>query len=472
LKLRFSAFGKWFLKFMLILAGGTVIGFLLLLGAYAIPVEPIANHVKLSVPALDGSWATGEIAYEQLVKGYLSTQLDNSTDANMLLAAAHDSDRPLVQMAVSPATYTLDGRCYPALLQFGQTGSAGLTSNPIARYWHGYLVVLKPLLCLFSYMDLRMLLTAVQWLAVCAVLAGLTMRGLLRSIPALAISLLVITPSVAGFSLQFSTVYLLFLGLCAVLLFRPSILRARGSLSVYFLIAGMLTSYFDYLTYPIATFGMPFVMVLLLTPPLRRRQALALFALCLGAWFAGYFGLWAGKWLLAAALGEDSWFVANLLAKITERSSYEAEGAAISFISVFKAVFAVYAKKAYLALGAVLAALYAALLARALWRRGRMKRVRQAEPAVCELFPAGERLGYLLTAALPLVWYAFTSNHTYDHAFFTSRALVVTAFAGIAFCLRFLQAQTGRGTDAQAASDVSDERPPLSVERSPKRSKR
>ena len=439
---RSSAFWQTLFKLAVLLVGSTVIGFLLLLGVYAIPVERIARNVQLSVPALDDSWATGEIAYEQLVKGYLSTQLDNSTDANMMLAAAHDRDRSIVQMAVNPATYTLDGRCYPALLQFGQSGSAGLTSNPIARYWHGYLVVLKPLLYFFSYMDIRVLLMVAEWLLVCAVLAGFAKRGLYRFIPAFALSLVVIMPSVAGFSLQFSTVYLLMLGLSLTLLYRPAILHKRGGTAIFFMVAGMLTSYFDYLTYPIATFGVPFVIALLLQPTVSLKEALQRFLLALIAWLTGYFGLWAGKWLIAILLGEDSWFLANLLAKITERSAYAAEGATLSLLSVFQSVFGIFAKKAYLTLGICVVIFFGAWLLRIHRRRRHPAMLNSHVTDWRQPFHTGEVIAMVLTALLPLVWYAFTSNHTYDHAFFTSRALVVTAFAGLSLCTRLLEAVT------------------------------
>lgn len=423
------AAGKTLFRLALILVCGIVTGFLLLVAVYALPTAPVAENVRLSVQSLDGSWETGEIAYEQLVKGYVTTQLDNSTDANMLLVAAHESDESPVQQAIDTATYMLGGRCYPALIAYGQTGAETLTSVPIARYWHGYLIFLKPLLSFLSYMDIRMLQMIVQQLLLGAAVVGFCRRGLTRYTPALLLSLLCITPAVTGFSLQFSTVYTLFLVAVLLLLYAPGIARTRFSRAVFFLLVGMATSYFDYLTYPVATFGMPFITLLLLYPAESRKQAALEMAVCLGAWLAGYFGMWAGKWIIAALLGQDGWFVPNLLAKIGQRSSHVAEGVSIGYFALLRALMSVFAKRTYL-LAAVLTALGYGFWA---WRLRRKIRTPERR------FPERKsRVTLALAALLPPVWYAFTANHTYDHLFFTSRALVVTAFAVLALITTLL----------------------------------
>ncbi len=413
------ALGTTLFRLAAILLCGIVAGFLLLVAAYALPVKPIAEHVRLSVPSMDGSWATGEIAYEQLVKGYRTTQLDNSTDAVMLLAAACESDRPLLKRVVDVSTLSYGASGYAALLEYGQNGQANMTVSPSARYWLGFLVFLKPLLLVFSYMDIRMLLIITEQLMLAAVVAGLCRRSLARFVPAFALALVCVTPAIVGFSLQFSTVFLLFMGAMLVLLYAPRVTHTRASAAAYFLVVGMATSYFDYLTYPVATFGMPFVLYLLLTPAASRREMLLGGLACLTAWLAGYFGMWAGKWAVAALLGDDPWFFANLQAKVTERNAYVSDGAALGLRDVFKAVFGVFAKKAYLLLAAAVAAACAVVFVRA--RRG--------GPARPGKRPAGLAETLLLTALLPFAWYVLTANHTYNHAFFTSRALAVTVFA-------------------------------------------
>jgi hypothetical protein len=425
-------------KLAAILLCGIVVGFGLLTAVYALPIEPIAEHVRLSVQSLDGSWATGEIAYEQLVKGYETTQLDNSTDAAMLLEAAYESDLPLTQQVIQTASYGDAGSAYGALLSYGQTGAEGLTAAPAARYWHGFLVYLKPLLYFFSYMDIRVIQMCVQLMLLFAVAAGFYRRRLGRYLPAFALALLAVTPAITGFSLQFSTIYTIFLLAMLVPLFHPRVLDTRFATAAFFLITGMATSYIDYLTYPIAAFGMPFVVCLLVRPAASRKDAARFLLTCLGAWLIGYFGMWAGKWVIAALFGQDEWFVPNLLAKITERSSYEAEGVAISYADVLKRVLSVFAKKAYLLVATAVAAVYAALVVRAALRRAKSTAVRKYSRA------DGRVISLLVTAALPFGWYLLASNHSYNHAFFTSRALAVSVFALAVLGAMLLQRVRGK----------------------------
>ena len=82
-----------------ILLAGIAVGFALLTAVFLLPVDAMEEHVLASIPALSGEWGTGEESYEQVLKGYTSTQLDNSTDAYMLLSAIHRSDKSAVDQA-------------------------------------------------------------------------------------------------------------------------------------------------------------------------------------------------------------------------------------------------------------------------------------------------------------------------------------------------------------------------------------
>ncbi|MFR6406332.1 MAG: hypothetical protein ACLUN6_03765 [Holdemanella sp.] len=115
-------------------------------------------------PRFERRMGHGEESYEQVLKGYTSTQLDNSTDAYMLLSAIHRSDKSAVDQAVNVYTWQDPDSFgqYGTLLRYGKSGSEGMQENATARYWLGYLVVLKPLLLFLNYMDIRMLNMIVQ----------------------------------------------------------------------------------------------------------------------------------------------------------------------------------------------------------------------------------------------------------------------------------------------------------------------
>lgn len=419
---------KLAIKLLCVLLCGVVIGYALLLGVFLLSIEPMRQNVLASIPALNGEWGL-ESSYEQVVAGYLSTQLDNSTDAAMLLHAVHESDLPITVRAAEGFRYISEGNAFGTLLSYAQTAPEDMLTSPIARYWHGYLVLLKPLLMVMSYLDIRMLLMIVQGAMLAGVIVGLCRRRLSRLVMPFLISLLFITPSITGLSMQYSTALCTFLTAMLLLLYLPARFFRGHGLAVFFLLTGMLTSYVDYLTYPLVTFGMPFVLCLFLFPRESAAEEWKRFLLLGFCWCMGYFGMWAGKWVIAALLGNEKWFWPNLLASIAERSSDVSADLHLSYADVLRSVCGVFCKRAYLAALAVVLCVWLFRLLRA---------------GLCAKEAMQGRRGVLLAVALvPFAWFFCTQNHTYNHAFYTSRTLAVSAFALSALLGTFIRPRSG-----------------------------
>lgn len=402
-----------------ILLAGIAVGFALLTAVFLLPVDAMEEHVLASIPALSGEWGTGEESYEQVLKGYASTQLDNSTDAYMLLSAIHRSDKSAVDQAVNVYTWQDPDSFgqYGTLLRYGKSGSEGMQENATARYWLGYLVVLKPLLLFLNYMDIRMLNMIVQLGLVMLLCCLMQKRGLGRYALPFGLSLLCITPGVTWLSLQFSTTLLVALAAMAALLWKPQRMKTPMAEDVFFLLTGMATSYFDFLTYPIASLGMPLIVWLLLHRDETARVRLGRMLRCGLCWAFGYAGMWAGKWALALLYGSEG-FWSTLVGSLEVRTSHEIRGVGeIGPLDALWKALSVFAKKPYLMVGAAAALGYGVLFLR---RKARH-------------LPAAEKpdlaASLLAVSLLPIAWYLFAANHTYNHAFFASRALCVTVFA-------------------------------------------
>jgi len=414
---------KLALKLLCILLCGIILGYVLLLGVFTLPIAPMAENVRASVPALNGEWGH-EGSYEQLIPGYTGTQLDNSTDAAMLLHAVHESDLPITTRVAEGFRYISEGNAFKTLLLYGESNPDEMLSSPISRYWHGYLVFLKPLLLVLSYLDIRMLLTIVQGGMLAAVIAGLCKRNQERLILPFLLSMLCVTPSITGMSMQFSTALCTFLLALVLLLWLPRRFFEGHGLPVLFLLTGMMTSYVDYLTYPLVTFGMPMVLALFLYPEkddLAEWKRFILLGVC---WGVGYFGMWAGKWMFAWIFGNEKWFWPNLLASITERSSNVSAETTLRYTDVLRSVCGVFFKRAYLLAGVAAAAAWLICLLR----------TRKNPSESC----LGRRTVLIACALLPFIWFFFTQNHTYNHAFYTSRTLAVAVFALSAFMGTFI----------------------------------
>ena len=131
----------------------------------------------------------------------------------------------------------------------------------------------------------------------------------------------------------------------------------------------------------------------------------------------------APKYLdFAAIFGNEKWFWANLFAKIGERSSDTTADTALSYAAVLKTVIGVFVKRAYAVAGA--AAVIAWLTAFVRSRK--------------HLHLSSSVTVLTACALLPFAWYFCTQNHSYIHAFYTSRNLAVTVFAACCLFTSFL----------------------------------
>lgn len=72
-------------KFIAILAAGWLLGLISLTLVYLLPTERMEQNVRSSMEVF-----YTESVYPQQVPGYKATQLDNETDAIMLLGAIYD----------------------------------------------------------------------------------------------------------------------------------------------------------------------------------------------------------------------------------------------------------------------------------------------------------------------------------------------------------------------------------------------
>ena len=94
--------------------------------------------------------------------------------------------------------------------------------------------------------------------------------------------------------------YLSFIAML-VLLWKPGyFLKNRFAVCILFLVTGICTSYFDFLTYPIVTLGLPLCVWLLLIPYHNK----CIWQLVENAvfWAIGYLGMWAEKWILSSVV--------------------------------------------------------------------------------------------------------------------------------------------------------------------------
>lgn len=425
----------------LLVAICVAVGFALLLAAFALPTEPMRENALASqdVFAREGS-------YPMVRTLGVDAKLDNFTDSMMLVQAGYQApETTLLQRTLN--VY----RPFP----HGNRGAADVYAESLAapapapqsnygRYWHGYLAVLKPLLSLFTYEQLRVV-NAV-WVALLGLIVAALMwrRGLRRYILPFVVTVLLFDPVATAMNMFYTQVYAVTMLACIAILSGWNWLRARtGRLLLLFTLTGCLTSYLDLLTCPLVSFGVPCVLCLCLAAP-DWKDGLKLVLTALICWGIGYGGMWAGKWVLAALLGGEN---IGLLETLRLRSS--AAGAPDPLGAVALIVKRLLVQLRVPMLGAAL--LLALVLAVLFLRRSPLEKLKSLE-----------WLPWAAVCLLPFVWIAFTQNHSYIHRWFVYRLLTVCVFGGLCLLARLTEKRGAAprvGTGAEMAADGAEQAP-------------
>lgn len=317
-----------------------------------------------------------------------------------------------------------------------------------ARYWHGWLLVIRPLLLVLNLMQIRQVLFFVVT-ALLAALCCLLYRASRSMVAAMApaVSFAAIAYPVVCFSPSFSFSFIIALvSSCAVCLdalrggplFPPGD-RGLVRLPIFFYVVGALTVYFDFFDNPIVSLGFPlatYVFVHRDSLSLRKTVTTVLFA---GAfWCAGYVTLWVAKWAITSLVFSQNVF-AEAIGQAEFRTSSQGIGGAdftrMDVLSLnFGLMFPAWLAKTMVALLGVCCVALVVLF---------------RADKVCKP-PFTALIALAVLALVPYLWYLVIANHSYIHSWFTWRNQSVTLLCLI-LALRLLFPMRREALDEKAS---------------------
>ena len=313
---------------------------------------------------------------------------------------------------------------------------ASVSINQYPRYWHGYQVVLRPLTVVFQVQELRYLgmllfyllflwsawLMAKKTKPVCAVLYVLTIAS---SYPV----------AVTTCFQYLTTFYVLFVAL--IFLLSRDCADRPVNLLLYFFVVGMVENFFDFLTYPIITLGIP--LALLLWRKTREEQTgfrenfLFLLQSSL-SWGLGYALTWIAKWgITVVALGVRYFWRTMSVVQYRLQGSEEEPLDRIGTIQRNLKAWMNVQDAGVISWSKVVLVILAVTLLLIIWKKLKDWRT------ICAYLPI------LLVAAYPYIWYLVMSNHSQIHYWYTYRAQLVTLFG----VLLFIQSILREGSDGE-----------------------
>ena len=394
----------------------SIVGLLLMLMVYLIPTGRIERNLQDSAGMMKN-----ESEYLTLMYTPNST-LDNYTDALMLLTAAHPNHENILKSTVKNYRYAVKkSNPYESLIKIYVKGKTQYKDRAYARYWHGYLLWLKPMLFLWNYGTIRSLIMFVQLLLFVATICQAFQKEKILLMP-IFISWIFMNPLSTMMSLQFNTVICIAFLALNIILFncdRWDCLDFKWN--VLFLLIGCLTSYMDLLTFPIVTLGLPLVLWVVLFYENNIKKNFLNMVRFIIPWSIGYSVMWGLKWVYATLFGDENIIVDAINTMKYRLSGTLPNGVVPDYKSVLRLQYLAAKQPAWEFFMALLIIVAVYLI------------IRHKSFDVCCV------LSFLLLGVLPLFWYVLLKNHSQIHSFFTYRDLAVTIFSVNCGILMFIQ---------------------------------
>ena len=275
-------------KLCLMLLASLFAGIFLLWCVFLLPDRLTQTHAARSAETFSYEGIGAAVGYTY------ADQLDNWTDALMIGNACYQKeDASALNRAA--AAYRPDYQNGDPITSLDAYVKAEEDVGSIAypRYWHGYLVALRPLLMVTDYLGIRSINTVFFAVTILLLVLVIIKRKQYQLFLPLGITILFLRPLAIIHSLQLSTVfYPTMLSVIVCIYFQKWMCR-EGHFLYLFLMNGIVIAYADLLTYPVASLGVlltVFMMIQEKTAPAEKiRQIVAGFSR-LGIWLFWHVG--------------------------------------------------------------------------------------------------------------------------------------------------------------------------------------
>lgn len=379
-------------KILKLLSGLVILYIVAMTLSYTIPSKKINENVKDSMIALNR-----EKEYPSVnLSDVKATRLDNFTDKIMIDKARGTKESSLTE---------------------------GMFVNGYPRYWHGYQVFLRPMLVLFNYSVIRQIYGAILVL-----LIGINFYLYLKKLDVfIAFSFL--------FSLYFVRIYIFFLSMqfsnifFVTLLFNIFLLRnfenntSNRQYFLYFLTIGSLTNFFDLLTVPLVSLGIPLTTLIYLNLKnegiLSRISVTYLKSILINSfsWVVGYGLTWLSKWLLASLVLRR-----NILEDAFKTIIFRTEGdksIPLNRIDMMKNNVSTMFNNFYIVLITCMIVLAIIIL------------IKEREHIIGKI--SLNSIYILSLIGYPYIWYTVLAGHSQVHYWFTYRLQIIAVFALLSF---------------------------------------
>ncbi len=271
-----------------------------------------------------------------------------------------------------------------------------------ARYWHGYLIIYRILLCFFNVTTIRIIFIFL-FIALLAWLVYLIHKKIdIYAALIFLVAFIGIDYINIGFALQSSSIFFVTILSSIYLLYRFGKIK---NFTILFLVIGSLASFVDLLTVPLITLGIPFTIFFLLKQKeedLTFKENIIWIIKLVLSWGIGYVITWVSKWIIV-----DIIYNRNIVQISIEQFLYRSTGTSIGYINVLMKNYSYI--KGYILIASTISLIYIIRNA-----KNYMDKV-----DIVRIIP------YITVTFMPIVWYFVLKQHSYQHVFFTYRNTIL-----------------------------------------------
>ncbi len=370
----------------LLLLIGAIVGTVILTIGFAIPVNQ--SRAAETFTTIEGQSSYHSVLDMRNCSYFFSSLpgvLDTATDGLMLKTALNDSEGSYLYQAMDMKGYSY--------------------------YWHGYVAILRALNLFFNYSDIRFLNFILQFLLVFFFAQHLHKKKGIKYSLLFFSSYLLLMPMALYYSLQFSWIFYIALGASFILIKNVDFFEKNARYLYFFVVIGLVTCFFDLLTYPLISWAYPVLWWILCCEKNKKPLEYLKNVITSGlAWIFGY----GGMWILKCVIG--SWVLKRNVLKTAIDEVFIRVGATeqVTFSSRIDALrlnWEHYTDKFYVLLIALWVGWFVCKVLTA-------KTVRSTKIS-----------GLMLVGVSSIVWYFVLTNHTTVHHFFTYRIFNISALA-------------------------------------------
>ncbi len=386
-----------------------VIFFSLMVLSHTIPSEKLYKNVRSSIEVIENEGLKHKVGNIYIFR------LDNFTDALMLNAAISVNSADPINASMINKYYLInDERKYiiESTKHILNNNLNDISEVNYFRYWHGYQILLRPLLLFTDYSGIRIINYICFSLILIYLLYFLLKKCDKRVFYSFIISMVAINFFIIPLSIQFSTAfYISFLAIICMLLYKEKLMKKDWMICFFITIGGVI-SFFDLLTIPLLTLGLPLIIYLVCIKKELRYKSLLISSI---SWMVGYSIIWISKWILVYILTGFNSFE-DALQQILFRTSTSYGDFDMSIMGIISYIYHYLVNHHLIILSyCIIGILIVSILIYFRYYRGKTALM--------------NNIYLLIIACMPFMWYLVLRNHSVIHAWFVWRSISITIFS-------------------------------------------